>query len=161
VSPKCSLNSQGRRQSPLPAGHREKERRFGAKPCFPRLPGWHAACQHDARPNSLQFLGQHPLLVMPPSPPTARAAQQPLCMGWEHPRGSTPHVPMPPSLTGPIHNPWIFRAYAHVSASWAIPQMHLRTLTLPLLAAAPMGELGPPGAEPTACPCLHLFFGVA
>lgn len=77
VSPKCPQSSQGRWQSPLPARHREKERRFRVELCFPRLPGWHAARQHDARPNSLRFLGQHPPLVIPPSPPAACAGLQP------------------------------------------------------------------------------------
>lgn len=38
------MSSQGRRQSPLPAGYGEKERCLRAEPCFPWLPGWHAAC---------------------------------------------------------------------------------------------------------------------
>lgn len=55
----------GQAQLPLPAKHREKEQHFRVEPYFPRLPGWHGAHQHGARPNSLQFLGQHPPLVMP------------------------------------------------------------------------------------------------
>lgn len=50
-------SSPGRWQAPLPAVHRETEHHVGAEPCLPRPPGWHAAHQHAARPNSWRFLG--------------------------------------------------------------------------------------------------------
>ena len=60
-------------------------------------------------------------------------AQRSLCAGWEHPRGSVPDVPTPLSLAGPVCNPQIFGAYAHIAVNWAVPQMHLLALVLPLL----------------------------
>lgn len=56
-APKSCRSSPGRWQAPLPATHRETEHHVGAEPCLPRPPGWHAAHQHAARPNSWRFLG--------------------------------------------------------------------------------------------------------